>query len=552
MGEGDVAKRKQCNDKMETNGCSSVPNEKRRSSKRITIRLKTLVHVQSISVALATVWFVVKCLLCYAVVLSLLAPFMPFIAIFYILKTTERVAVKMTSNRIRLTAMDALWQQLTEENRLVINSVLCIENQDGVEEEVKVFRQSIMERMVNATNDKGELLYPRTRCYIIPGLFQYFFQEDQSFKIENHVFKWEGDVPRSKDELAAIVSKLSNEPLPEGRSPWYFCCIPTNFGDKDLAILFRIKHSIADGVSLVKLVNYTLSDKQVPQKWLKRSSNGKSFLLAKALLLAPLYSLKLILALADRSILHGTNLSGVKKVAWHEAFELKLIKDIKTATGTTVNDVLMSCLSLALRRYFQKKGVENPDDFTASVPVDVRSAASLAESSLENKFSLVFPKLAVATDGAVKQLYETKARMDNTKESGEPFASAAIIFLGQELLPEFLTSKFNRFLANKASCVISNVPGPQQPFTVKGRRIKYTVFWPPQKDSIGVGLSIYSYAEQVIIGVQGDVSVLSDPELIVEEFGSALKELASCTLQTDEPIGDAGIDDPKNDANHQN
>ena len=548
MGEGEVAKRKQCNDKMETSGCSSAPNtknEKIRGSKRITIRLKTRVHVQS-------VWFVVKCLLCYAVVLSLLAPFLPFIAMFYILKTTERVAVKITSNRIRLTAMDSLWQQLTEENRLVINSVLCIENQNGADEGTKIFRETILERMVNAINDKGELLYPRTRCYIVPGLFQYFFQEDQSFKIENHVFKWEGDVPRSKDELAAIISKLSNEPLPEGRSPWYFCCIPTNFGDNDLAILFRIKHSIADGVSLVKLVNYKLSDKQVPQKCLKRSSNGKSFLLAKALLIFPLYSLKLLLTLADRSILHGTNLSGVKKVAWHEAFELKLIKDIKTATGTTVNDVLMSCLSLALRRYFQRKGVENPVDLAASVPVDVRSATTLAESSLENKFSLVFPKLAVATDGALKQLYETKARMDDTKESGEPLASAAIIFLAQELLPEFLTSKFNRFVANKASCVVSNVPGPQQPFTIKGQRIKYSVFWPPQKDSVGVGVSIYSYAEQVIIGVQGDVSVLSDPELIVEEFGNALKELASCALQTKEPIGDDVIHDPNNDANHQN
>ena len=554
MGEGEVAKRKQCNDKMETSGCSSAPNtknEKIRGSKRITIRLKTRVHVQS-------VWFVVKCLLCYAVVLSLLAPFLPFIAMFYILKTTERVAVKITSNRIRLTAMDSLWQQLTEENRLVINSVLCIENQNGADEGTKIFRETILERMVNAINDKGELLYPRTRCYIVPGLFQYFFQEDQSFKIENHVFKWEGDVPRSKDELAAIISKLSNVSLPEGRSPWYFCCIPTNFDDNDLAVLFKMHHTVADGISLVRFLTQKLTDTtNIPpltsqSKKINESPTSRRLLLAKAALITPRYLFKLMLSFADRSILHGPNLSGVKKVAWHEAFELKLIKDIKTATGTTVNDVLMSCLSLALRRYFQRKGVENPVDLAASVPVDVRSATTLAESSLENKFSLVFPKLAVATDGALKQLYETKARMDDTKESGEPLASAAIIFLAQELLPEFLTSKFNRFVANKASCVVSNVPGPQQPFTIKGQRIKYSVFWPPQKDSVGVGVSIYSYAEQVIIGVQGDVSVLSDPELIVEEFGNALKELASCALQTKEPIGDDVIHDPNNDANHQN
>ena len=111
-------------------------------------------------------------------------------------------------------------------------------------------------------------------------------------------------------------------------------------------------------------------------------------------------------------ILHGAQLSGVKKVAWQEAIDLQLIKDIKSATGTTVNDVLTSCVSLALRRYFQRRGVENPDDFTAAVAVDVRSRSSSKEVTFENLFAFVFPKLPVATDGIVKQLCETKARMD--------------------------------------------------------------------------------------------------------------------------------------------
>ena len=221
----------------------------------------------------------------------------------------------------------------------------------------------------------------------------------------------------------------------------------------------------------------------------------------------------------------------MKKVAWHEAFELKLIKDIKTATGTTVNDVLMSCLSLALRRHFQRKGVENPDDFTASVTVNVRSSASSKELSFENKFSLVFLKLAVATKGPLKQLYETKDRMDKSKVSAEPLASAFFLHLTQELLPEFLTSEVNTFVVSKASCVFSDLPGPQFTLTVSGTNIKYLLFWPPQSRNIGVGPSILSYAGQVTVGVQGDVSVLSDPEVIVEEFGSAVQELARCVLR---------------------
>ena len=198
---------------------------------------------------------------------------------------------------------------------------------------------------------------------------------------------WEGNLPRSQDELLAIISKLCSEPFPDGRSPWYFCCIPTNFGDDDVAVVFRMRHSIADGISLVKFLIYSLPDGKIPEKEPQKFlSYGRSFLFAKAALMTPRYYFKLLLTFADQSLLHGPSLSGERKVAWHEAIDLQLIKDIKSATGTTVNDVLMSCLSLALRRYFQRKGVENPDDFTAAVAVDIRTPSPFRELSLKTNF----------------------------------------------------------------------------------------------------------------------------------------------------------------------
>lgn len=520
--------------KKEMKGDSLQRNDSRKAAKASTRGKPNLTRLEMIFSLLSRAWFLVECLLAYGVLLALSAPLLPVIVVYYFLKTVERVIVKMTTGGVSLTGLDALWKQSSDENRLVINGLVCAENNRSFDEGLENLRQAILERMVDAKKDNGELLYPRAKCYIHPGYFQYFFQKDKSFRIENHVFKWEGEVPCSKDELAAIVSKLSNEPFPEGRSPWYFCCVPTNFGDNDLATVFRMSHCIADGVAIArflinKLPDQTTSEKEPP----KFSSNGRSHLLAKALLITPRYLLKLILAFADRSLLHGAKISGVKKVTWQGAFELQLIKKIKTATGTTVNDVLMSCLSLALRRYFQKKGVANPDDFTASVPVDVRSSASRNKLAFENKFSLVFLKLAVATEGVIKQLYETKARMDECKVSGEPLGSAAVMFLSNELCPEFLIRKINTFLAQKASCVLSNVPGPQHMLTVSGCPVKYLIFWPPQRDNIGLGLSLFTYAGQVIVGVQSDVALLSDPEIITEEFANAVNEMAQCVLHTE-------------------
>ena len=484
-------------------------------------------------------WFVLECLLYYGVIFVVVLPFVPLLAVFFLLKMVERVVVKLTRGEHALSGQDAAWQQTRDENRLGINAVVHVASKNSFDDAVNGFRQVVLERMVNAKKPSGELLYPRIRCCIRPGFFQYFFQEDKSFRIENHVFKWEGEIPTSKEELASIASKLSNEAFPKGLSPWYFCCVPINYGDQGFAAVFRTSHSLADGVALTKFLVNQLPDpgRSTPQKEPVKftASTSKALLLAKAGLILPRFFIKLFLSFADRSILHGPKISGAKKLAWHEGFELELVKQIKTATGTTVNDVLMSCLSRAIRRYFQRRGVENPPDFTASVPVDIRlSPASKKDLRFQNKFSLIFLKLAAATEDLLEQLHETKARMDECKFSGEYLAMAGMIILTNELTPEFVVSNISDFIAQKASCVLSNVPGPQNFLMVNGHQIKYITFWPPQRHNIAVGLSIYTYAGQVIVGVQSDASLLPDPEIIIKEFGKAVKDLADRVLHGNE------------------
>lgn len=536
----DVGKNGICKGEVNANATTKEADEyaQKKTAEKSTARGKNR-HRTALS-QLWCIWFVLECLLFYvAAIFVVVIPMAPVLAVCFLLKMVERVVVKLTRGENALSGQDAAWQQTRDENRLAINGVVVADRAKSFDDALKDFRQVILERMVNAKKAGGELLYPRIRCCIRPGFFQYFFQEDKSFRIENHVFKWEGEVPSSEEELAAIVSKLSNEAFPKGVSPWYFCCVPINYGDPGFAAVFRMSHSLADGVALTKFLVDKLPDQSTPQKEPVKftASTSKALLLAKAVLIIPCFFTKLLLSFADRSILHGPKISGAKKVAWHEGFDLEVVKQIKTVTGTTVNDVLMSCLSRAIRRYFQRRGVENPSDFTASVPVDIRlSAAAKKDFSFQNKFSLVFLKLAAATEDVLEQLFKTKARMDECKFSGEYLAMAALIILTNELTPEFLVGNISDFIAQKASCVLSNVPGPQNFLTVDGQRIKYICFWPPQRNNIAVGLSIYTYAGQVIVGVQSDASLLPDPEVIIEEFGNAVKDLADHVLHGKETI----------------
>jgi len=59
--------------------------------------------------------------------------------------------------------------------------------------------------------------------------------------------------------------------------------------------------------------------------------------------------------------------------------------------------------------------------------------------------------------------------------------------------PRFVQRQMLDRLARKATAVMTNVPGPQQPLYLAGARLKRILVWVPQSGDIGVGVSILSY-----------------------------------------------------------
>ena len=54
----------------------------------------------------------------------------------------------------------------------------------------------------------------------------------------------------------------------------------------------------------------------------------------------------------------------------------------------------------------------------------------------------------------------------------------------------------------------------------------YMTFFPANSGNIRVSLAIFTYEGQVVVGVESDIAVLPDPEIVVEEFGNAVNEMA--------------------------
>jgi hypothetical protein len=98
------------------------------------------------------------------------------------------------------------------------------------------------------------------------------------------------------------------------------------------------------------------------------------------------------------------------------------------------------------------------------------------------------------------------------------------------MAPKFVQDIALDILANKASAVMTNVPGPQQPLYMAGTRLAQQMFWVPQSGDIGVGVSILSYNGRVQFGLVTDRHFVTDPENIVSRFQPEFEKLLYALL----------------------
>ena len=214
-------------------------------------------------------------------------------------------------------------------------------------------------------------------------------------------------------------------------------------------------------------------------------------------------------------------------MAWSSGFDLEAIKSIGRSRGATVNDVLLSAMTGALRRLMLEGG-EAVDDFMirAIIPINLRPIRWIEEmdDSMGNRFGLVFLDLPINQPTANARFRVLKERMDALKGTPEAFVAYGILnALGRTTAS--VEHVVNDVFGRKASLVVTNLPGPRETLYIAGKRIRDIMFWVPHPARLGLGVSILSYAGKVIIGVRVDEAVTKEPRRLVELFEEQLSSL---------------------------
>lgn len=415
---------------------------------------------------------------------------------------------------------DGVWLQDAPHNLMVINSVFTV---DRLEREV--LRDLWDERVMKAG---GGSRYARFSRKIVYRGERAFWQDDPAFDIDRHIvlappLAEDPLALASREKLQVYVGEQASRPLPADRPLWQLQVVP-DYRDGKSAVIVRIHHVMGDGVSLVPIL-FSLMDpekggeKTLPVAGKKATAwHVTAAVLAGPFLLAQKFSWR-----RDRSVVHGPALSGTKRVAWTDPIEVDLIKKVKNTLGATVNDVLMACVSSAFERYVARRGGAPMRKLRVSMPVNLRPLEE--EPRMENKFAAVMLDLPVGFADLRARVAATKRRLDALKRSPEPLFTYGTVRLLLKTLPAGLSRFLIDFLANKCTCVVSNVPGPPSPVYLAGRRVRAMMFWVPQRSGIGIGISMLSFTGELMVGAICDTEVVDDPRLFMECFSDEFRSL---------------------------
>jgi len=93
-----------------------------------------------------------------------------------------------------------------------------------------------------------------------------------------------------------------------------------------------------------------------------------------------------------------------------------------------------------------------------------------------------------------------------------------------------------RLPQNSVNTVTTNVPGPQYPLYLTGRRMLEAFPFVPLGGHVRVGIAIFSYDGAVNFGATGDLDTATDIEILCAGIERGIAQLLPSTAET-QPVG---------------
>lgn len=428
------------------------------------------------------------------------------------------------------------------------------------------------ERVLRLVEERLPRLAPfRRRLVAVPfGLGHPVWSDDPDLRIRSHVYRVGAPAPGSDRVLADLVAQISAQPLDRTRPLWELWVVE-GLAEGRVALVFKLHHAVADGVSAAQLLLELLDPS--PEGANAGGSHERlepdpaptsRALLAYALSRLPQQAARFARLLRDtarsladmvRSTVGGAaggfrmplpfsaprtpwnGATSPQRTVAYGGARLADVKFISSVFGTTVNHVVLAACTQTLRAYLEAHGGAPDSPLVAAIPVSLRLPEELGTSG--NRISAFLVRLPVHLADPLDQLLAVRHEAESSKQLHAQLGASALgewaeftstAFLGgaARFYSDWKLASRHRPLHN---LVISNVRGPRAPLYAAGARLTAVYPLGPLMEGAGVNITVVSYVDSVDFGIIACARSVPDVWDIALGFGAAVADLFKIALE---------------------
>lgn len=448
---------------------------------------------------------------------------------------------------------------------------------------VCVFERAIpFEKFVKDIESKLHLLPRYSQIVVVPPFHIGYpsWKKDPNFDIRRHIFRARLRSPGGDAELEALTGRIIS-PLMDRRKPLWDIHVINGFADGRGALIVRLHHALADGVSAASAILGVVLDRaaKVYPTTVPRSSPAPELPARNSLMGAITEAVHStagnlgsamdgvlgvfsgLQTSAMRSGLTGVlrllpetigaferlpfnkRCTGNRKFCWAE-FEIGKVQAIREAVGGTLNDVVLAVLTRAIAQYAELHGQSvTRRHIRVICPVNVRQD----NREIGNRISLMPVVLPLDIDNPVAMLKAVSKRvtiMKNARIANMVAVGGCCMGIAPPAVQAALWRTIPDFLLPVPLChiVCTNVPGSRDALYCVGRRMIASYPQVPAGYDLGINCAVTSYCSKLFVGLSADDEVAADVGRLRDFMRSAFEELCD-SLRVDR--GHAGVNPPK-------
>lgn len=388
--------------------------------------------------------------------------------------------------------------------------------------------------------------------------------DDPFLNLDYHVRLTALPAPGSEEQLRNLAARIFSQQLDRTKPLWELWLVE-GLADDRFAVIGKSHHALVDGISGVDIttVLFDLEESPArapvrPPKWAPRPEPSDLDLLRDALHERATSPRELVRGVraalrGPRQVVRGlvdtgrflegaasapstpfnVDIGPHRRLAFVRG-DLDDFKRVKNAHGGTVNDVVLSVVAGALGNYLRARGHDTEElKMRAMVPVSVR--ADEERGALGNRISAMMAPLPVFCEDPVERLRLVSATMGDLKGSGQAVGAELLTKL-TDFAPTTIASQAARLQPAQRffNLVVTNVPGPQLPLYLMGRRMTSIFPLVPLARRQALCVGIMSYDGKIDFGLVGDYDAMAD----LDSFGLDLEGAIAEAVATAPPAGD--------------